>query len=185
MVLGSGRGPRIMTVVAIVLAALGLLMMVPGGSERPARAQPRGRDKDVVKDVVFAIHGGAGPLRREDFTPELEAEYRGALTEAVRRGYDVINNGGDGVEATERAITFFEDSPLFNAGKGAVFTTDGANELDSSIMDGSNLDAGAVTGVTHIKNPISLARELMENSRHLMLAGYGAELYPSTGDSNS
>lgn len=172
-----GRGPRGIAMVAIVLAALGLLMFVPGADGRPARAEPKEGNGEVVEDVVFAIHGGAGTLRREDFTPELEAQYREALTEAVRRGYEVINNGGDSVEAAEAAITFMEDSPLFNAGKGAVFTTDAANELDASIMDGSSLDAGAVTGVTHIKNPISLARELMENSRHVMLAGYGAELY--------
>lgn len=172
--IGRARG---IAMVAIVLAALGLLMFVPGADGPPARAEPKEGNGEVVEDVVFAIHGGAGTLRREDFTPELEAQYREALTEAVRRGYEVINNGGDSVEAAEAAITFMEDSPLFNAGKGAVFTTDAANELDASIMDGSSLDAGAVTGVTHIKNPISLARELMENSRHVMLAGYGAELY--------
>ena len=132
---------------------------------------------ELVNNVVFAIHGGSGTIRREDLSPELEQQYRDALTQAVRTGFETIDRGGSSVEAVEAAITVLEDSPLFNAGKGAVFTTDAQNELDASIMDGASLDTGAVTGVTHIKNPISLARELMEQSRHVLMAGYGAELF--------
>jgi L-asparaginase / beta-aspartyl-peptidase len=175
---GDRRALRTLAAGLAMLVALGLVLWVSGRDGARVRAEESRATKDkAIKDVVFAIHGGAGTLRREDFTPELEAQYREALTEAVRRGYDVIRSGGDGVEAAEAAVTFMEDSPLFNAGKGAVFTTDAANELDTSIMDGSTLDAGAVTGVMHIKNPVSLARTLMENSRHVMLAGEGAELY--------
>ncbi|MGH3356849.1 MAG: isoaspartyl peptidase/L-asparaginase family protein, partial [Nocardioidaceae bacterium] len=132
---------------------------------------------ELVGDVVFAIHGGAGTIRRDDLTPELEQQYRDALTRAVSTGYDAMRAGSSSTEAVADAINTMEDSPLFNAGKGAVFTTDAENELDASIMDGATLDAGAVTGVTHIKNPISLAAELMERSRHVMLAGEGAELF--------
>jgi beta-aspartyl-peptidase (threonine type) len=158
-------------------AALFLFGVAPGsgGAGTPADAQPP--SEGVVRDVVFAVHGGAGTILREDFTPELEAQYRAALGEALSRGYQALQGGGDSVEAVEAAVTFLEDSPLFNAGKGAVFTTDAANELDASIMDGRTLDAGAVTGVMHIKNPITLARDLMQRSRHVMLAGQGAELY--------
>jgi beta-aspartyl-peptidase (threonine type) len=155
----------------------------------PVRAQqqtgldshgPNSRDPnstELVRNVVFAIHGGAGTIRREDLTPDLERQYREALTQAVRAGLERLRRGGSGVDAVEAAIIVMEDSPLFNAGKGAVFTTDAQNELDASIMDGASLDAGAVTGVTHIKNPISLARAVMEHSQHVLLAGYGAELF--------
>ena len=161
------------------LTVLGALVWLPAenrGSVRAQEAEPAQEDK-VVKDVVFAIHGGAGTLRRQDFSPDLEAQFREALREALRRGSEILEDGGDSVEAVEAAITSMEDSELFNAGKGAVFTTDAANELDASVMDGETLDAGAVTGVMHIKNPISLARTLMENSRHVLLAGQGAELF--------
>lgn len=167
-------GTRTALVVGLVGAALLLTSSSGPGAQPVATAAGT---TESVSDVVFAIHGGAGTLRREDFTPELEKQYRDALTEAVRRGYEKVQAGAEGPEAVEAAITFMEDSPLFNAGKGAVFTTDAANELDSSIMDGRTLDAGAVTGVQHIKNPITLARTIMDNSRHVMLAGEGAELY--------
>jgi L-asparaginase / beta-aspartyl-peptidase len=154
----------------------------PPGAAKAAPAKLVAADQDpneteTAGDVVFAIHGGAGTLSRENLPPELEQQYRDALTQAVQAGYNAIQRGRDSTEAVEAAINTMEDSPLFNAGKGAVFTTDATNELDASIMDGSTLDSGAVTGVTHIKNPISLARDLMDNSRHVMLAGYGAELY--------
>jgi beta-aspartyl-peptidase (threonine type) len=165
-------------IAALVVAALAVVSNPVGArSGSPTGARSQAQDSGVVRDVVFAIHGGAGTIRRQDFTPELEAQYRAALTEALRHGYQVLQNGGDSTDAAEAAIMFMEDSPLFNAGKGAVFTTDAAHELDASIMDGDTLDAGAVTGVQHIKNPIKLAHDLMDNSRHVMLAGYGAELY--------
>jgi beta-aspartyl-peptidase (threonine type) len=107
--------------------------------------------------------------------PERQAEYRATLEEALRRGHHVLERGGTSVEAVTAAITVLEDSPLFNAGKGAVFNHDGKNELDAAIMDGSTLSAGAVAGVHRVKNPILLARRIMERSPHVMLIGDGAE----------
>lgn len=126
---------------------------------------------------MFVIHGGAGAIERSKMTPELEREYRAKLTEALEAGYRVLNNNGSGLDAIEAAIHIMEDSPLFNAGKGAVFTSAGTNELDSSIMDGRTLQAGAVAGLKHIKNPISLARMVMEKSPHVMMVGEGAETF--------
>ncbi len=123
----------------------------------------------------LAIHGGAGTITRDRMTPELEAAYREKLTEALRAGQAVLAKGGPALDAVSAAITVMEDSPLFNAGKGAVFTNEGRNELDAAIMDGATLNAGAVTGVTRIRNPILLARAVMDKSPHVMLAQEGAE----------
>ena len=125
----------------------------------------------------FIIHGGAGTLEKSKMTPALEKEYRAKLIEALTAGYNVIVKDGAALDAVETAIHILEDSPLFNAGKGAVFTAAGTNELDASIMDGSNLMAGAVGDVQHIKNPISLARLVMEKSPHVMMVGEGAETF--------
>jgi L-asparaginase / beta-aspartyl-peptidase len=125
----------------------------------------------------FVIHGGAGVIRRGDLSPEKEKAYRDSLEQAVLAGYRVLQNGGTSLDAVETAIRMLEDNPLFNAGKGAVFTNDGKNELDSSIMDGRTLAAGAVAGLHRIKNPISLARMVMEKSPHVMMAGAGAEKF--------
>ena len=108
--------------------------------------------------IGFVIHGGAGVIRRGSLTPQREAEYRRKLEEAVLAGYRVLQNGGKSLDAVETAIRILEDSPLFNAGKGAVFTNDGKNELDAAIMEGKDLKAGAVAGLHRVKNPISLAR---------------------------
>lgn len=125
----------------------------------------------------FFIHGGAGVIKKGSLTPEKEAEYRKALEEAVMAGYKALQSGKTSLDAVEIAIRFLEDSPLFNAGKGAVFTADGKNELDASIMDGKNLAAGAVAGLHHVKNPITLARAVMEKSPHVMVVGDGAEKF--------
>ncbi|WP_407067083.1 isoaspartyl peptidase/L-asparaginase family protein [Hyphococcus lacteus] len=125
--------------------------------------------------ITIVIHGGAGALGPGRYTPEQEIAYKAKLTEALNAGYDVLENGGAALDAIEAAIIIMEDSPLFNAGKGAVFTREGKNELDSSVMDGATLNAGAVAGVTRIKNPIKLARAVMENSEHVMFAREGAE----------
>jgi hypothetical protein len=111
----------------------------------------------------FVIHGGAGVIRRGDLSPEKEAEYRKKLEEAVVAGYKALQEGKTSIDAVQIAINIMEDSPLFNAGRGAVFNHDGVNELDASIMDGKNLAAGAVAGVHRVKNPINLARAVMEN----------------------
>jgi beta-aspartyl-peptidase (threonine type) len=127
--------------------------------------------------IAIAIHGGAGTIRRGDLTPELEAEYRAALEQALRAGYSILEGGGTSLDAVVAAIRVMEDSPLFNAGKGAVFTSAGTNELDAAIMDGSTLAAGAVAGVKRVKNPITLARAVMEKSPHVMMIGEGAEAF--------
>jgi beta-aspartyl-peptidase (threonine type) len=123
------------------------------------------------------IHGGAGTILRGNLTPELEKEYTAKLTEAVMAGYRVLEQNGASIDAVEAAMRILEDSPLFNAGKGAVFTHEGTNELDASVMDGKSLKAGAVAAVKHIKNPISLARLVMERSPHVMMVGDGAEAF--------
>ncbi len=130
-----------------------------------------------AQDMTYslAIHGGAGTITRDRMTPELEAAYREKLAEALRAGQKVLAKGGPALDAVGAAITVMEDSPLFNAGKGAVFTNEGRNELDAAIMDGATLNAGAVTGVTRIRNPILLARAVMDKSPHVMLAQEGAE----------
>lgn len=127
--------------------------------------------------ITIVIHGGAGTITRENMSPEKEKAYHEKLGEALDSGYAVLERGGKSIDAVIAAIKIMEDSPLFNAGKGAVFTHDGRNELDASIMDGSTLMAGAVAGVTTIKNPITAAHAVMQNSDHVMLMGRGAELF--------
>jgi beta-aspartyl-peptidase (threonine type) len=127
--------------------------------------------------TMFVMHGGAGTITRQSMTPEMEAQIRAKLEEALRTGHGVLAKGGTGVDAVEAAIRILEDSPLFNAGKGAVFTHEGKNELDAAIMEGRTMKAGAVAGVTIVKNPISAARAVMEKSKHVLLIGRGAELF--------
>jgi len=122
----------------------------------------------------IAIHGGAGTLVKGMMTPTLEANYKTALKVALDKGYTILNNGGSAIEAVEVVVVALEDSPLFNAGKGSVFTADESHEMDASIMDGKTLNAGAVSLITGIKNPVSLARDVMEKSEHVFLAGEGA-----------
>lgn len=125
----------------------------------------------------FMIHGGAGVIRRGSLSPEREREYIAKLEEAVMAGYRALQAGRSGLDAVEIAVKILEDSPLFNAGKGAVFTNDGKNELDAAIMEGKTLKAGAVAGLRRVKNPISLARAVMEKSEHVMMIGDGAERF--------
>lgn len=123
----------------------------------------------------LAIHGGAGSLPRAEMSSAQEARYRSGLDAALSRGYSILEAGGSSLDAVTAAIVQLEDDELFNAGRGAVFTFDGHHELDASIMEGTTLKAGAVSGLLHIRNPIELARAVMENSSHVMLAGVGAE----------
>src|SRR5215207_249737 len=131
----------------------------------------------ALRPFGFVIHGGAGTIERSRMTPEREKAYRDKLSEALRAGFEVLNRGGACLDAVVAAITLLEDSPLFNAGKGAVFTNAGTNELDSSIMDGRTLKAGAVAGLKRVKNPILLARLVMEQSPHVLMTGDGAEIF--------
>ncbi|MDR2586208.1 MAG: isoaspartyl peptidase/L-asparaginase [Prevotellaceae bacterium] len=124
----------------------------------------------------IALHGGAGGVSA-NLTPERIAEYELHLTEALNIGKEILNNGGRSLDAVESVVRYLEDCPLFNAGKGAVLTADGKHELDAAIMDGSNLMAGAIAGVTDIKNPISTARMVMEKTPHLLLIGTGASAF--------
>ncbi|MGZ8869042.1 MAG: isoaspartyl peptidase/L-asparaginase family protein, partial [Thermoanaerobaculia bacterium] len=126
---------------------------------------------------MLVIHGGAGTITRGSMTPEREKQYRDGLEQSLRTGHAVLARGGSSVDAVEAAIRVLEDNPLFNAGKGAVFTHDGRNELDASIMDGKTRAAGSVAGVTIIRNPITAARAVMERSEHVMMVGKGAELF--------
>lgn len=129
----------------------------------------------VQDKVILVIHGGAGTILKKNMSPEKEKAYRAVLTESLMEGYKLLKSGANSVVAVERAIHVLENSPLFNAGKGAVFTHDGKNELDASIMYSKNGQAGAVAGVTTIKNPISAAIAVMEKSNHVMMVGKGAE----------
>jgi L-asparaginase / beta-aspartyl-peptidase len=135
------------------------------------------QQKDEAMKFRMVIHGGAGTIERSEMTPENEAAHRAGLEQSLKAGYDVLDRGGSSLDAVEAAIRVLEDNPLFNAGKGAVFTHEGTNELDASIMDGTTLKAGAVAGLKHIRNPISLARLVMEKSPHVMLDGDGAEAF--------
>ncbi len=125
----------------------------------------------------LAIHGGAGTLLRENMTAEQEADYRAALQQALDAGAQVLRDGGSAMDAVEAVIVLLEDDPKFNAGRGAVFTWDGRNELDAAFMEGRTRAAGAVAGVTTVRHPIRLARKVMEDGRHVFLSGAGAEQF--------
>jgi beta-aspartyl-peptidase (threonine type) len=129
------------------------------------------------KKFGLLIHGGAGTIERSKMTPETEREYRAGLERALAAGYEILKRGGLSLDATEAAVRVLEDDPHFNAGKGAVFTSAGTNELDAAIMDGNTLKAGTVANLKHIKNPVSLARLVMEKSGHVMMGGEGAETF--------
>ena len=125
----------------------------------------------------LVIHGGAGTIERSKMTPKREHEYRAGIERALAAGYDILKRGGSSLDATEAAVRVLEDDPHFNAGRGAVFTNVGTNELDAAVMDGKTLKAGAVACLKHIKNPVSLARLVMEKSGHVMMDGEGAETF--------
>ena len=130
-----------------------------------------------MSKVALAIHGGAGTILRSQMTPDLEREYRGGLETALKIGWEVLNSGGSSLDAVETTVASLEDFPLFNAGRGAVFTHEGKQEMDAAIMDGFNLKAGAVAFVRNIKNPVKLARLVMERTEHVLLAGEGANQF--------
>src|SRR5437868_7806070 len=125
----------------------------------------------------IVIHGGAGTIERSTMTPEKERAYRAGLERALTAGYEILKRGGSSLDATEAAVRVLEDDPHFNAGKGAVFTSAGTNEMDAAIMDGKTLNAGTVASLKHIRNPIVLARLVMEKSGHVMMDGAGAEAF--------
>ena len=128
----------------------------------------------------LVVHGGAGVIERANLTPEMETQYRAAMQRALATGGAILDRGGSSLDAVEAVIVEMEDDPLFNAGRGAVFTAEGKNELDASIMDGHSRAAGAVAGLTHTRHPIRAARAVMEHSPHVMLIGEGAEAFART-----
>jgi beta-aspartyl-peptidase (threonine type) len=141
------------------------------------QASAAARDTTVIRDVVLAVHGGAGSIPRGSITAEQEKAYRDGLTRALRTAHELLQNGRPSLDVVEAAVNVLEDDENFNAGKGAVFNTDGEQELDASIMNGKNQKSGAVAGVHNSKNPISLARMVMERSPHVLLAGKGADIF--------
>jgi beta-aspartyl-peptidase (threonine type) len=160
--------------------------MLFSGAARSIAQEKRSGEKSPVekadmqkptKTIGLVVHGGAGTIDRAKMTAERELEYRAGLKAALAAGYDILKRGGSSLDATEAAVRVLEDDPHFNAGKGSVFTSAGANELDAAVMDGKTLKAGAVASVKHIKNPVSLARLVMEKSGHVMLDCAGAEAF--------
>ena len=135
------------------------------------------KQEDVSSTFGIVIHGGAGTILKKNMTPEKEANYRSVLEEAIRVGYEILKAGGSSQDAVEKTIHIMEDSPLFNAGKGAVLNANASIELDASFMDGKSLDAGAISGVRTVKHPISAAIKVMEASPHVMLSGSGADAF--------
>jgi len=154
---------------AVLVAALAL-------TAAPALAQEQGE----APTWSFAIHGGAGVIERSSLSPAQDAAYRAALTRALEAGASVLRDGGAALDAVEAAIRIMEDDPLFNAGRGAVFTAEGRNELDAAVMDGATLNAGAVAGLTTTRHPIAVARAVMEQSPHVMLIGPGADSFAAS-----
>lgn len=144
----------------------------PAASESAPAVEP-----EAQVEFGLVIHGGAGTILRENMTDEQEAEYRARLEASLRAGLEVLDDGGEALDAVTAAIRVMEDSPLFNAGKGAVFTHEGTTSLDAALMDGARRRAGAVAGVDDVRNPIDLARHVMDDSPHVMLSGDGAETF--------
>lgn len=159
------------------IAAFGVLVGLAGG---PVIQPDTVMAAPMEHKWAIVLHGGAGVIERKSMSPETDAAYRAALKKSTQAAADVLNKGGSSVDAVVAAIRLMEDDPLFNAGKGAVFTADGKNELDAAIMEGSTMRAGAIAGVTRTKNPISLARAVMEKSPHVMLIGTGADQFATS-----
>ena len=152
----------------LVLAFLSLFIGCNSDSSKPNHQQNK---------FAIIIHGGAGTILKKNMSIEKEEAYKAKLEEAVKAGYLILKNGGSSTEAVEKTIHVMENSPLFNAGKGAVFTNSETNEMDASIMEGATLNAGAVAGVKTVKNPITAAIEVMNNSNHVLLSGNGADIF--------
>ena len=154
--------------------AIACLAFTPCGMAAPAQ-ENSSTVKQNAHRIALAVHGGAGTIERSKMTPEREREYRAGIENALRTGREILDRGGSSLDAVEAAVRVMEDDPNFNAGKGSVFTSAGTNEMDAAIMDGKTLSAGAVACVEHVRNPIVLARTVMEKSKHVMMVGKGAE----------
>ena len=158
---------RILTALAFALTLMGVTTMTQAQTDAGGAGAP----------IAIAIHAGSGTINKGDFSADKEREIRETLERAVRAGHEILATGGTSLDAVTRAITILEDSPHFNAARGAVFNAEGKNELDASIMDGSDLNAGAVAAVHNVRNPVLLARKVMTDSLHVMLMGAGAEQF--------
>lgn len=154
-----------------------VLLIVFISCKNTDKSAEESQPKQEKIEFAIVIHGGAGTILKKNITLEKEAAYKAKLEEAIRVGYEILRQGGSSLDAVQKTINVMEDSPLFNSGKGAVFTNAGTNEHDASIMDGKTLNAGASAGTTTVRNPINLARKIMENSPHVMLSGKGAEQF--------
>lgn len=161
-----------MTLSRLLPAAVALALMAS-----PAVAQSA---QPEAPRWSFAIHGGAGVIERDSLSAEQDAAYRVALTRALEAGQAILSRGGSAMDAVQAAIQIMEDDPLFNAGRGAVFTAAGRNELDAAVMDGSDLTAGSVAGLTTTRHPIAAARAVMDQSPHVMLIGSGADAFAAS-----
>tara|TARA_R110000787_G_scaffold109035_2_gene217580 strand:- start:67169 stop:68233 length:1065 start_codon:yes stop_codon:yes gene_type:complete len=162
----------------ILTLLIGFFVLLSCNNDQNRHSEGEISSKNTLKKQEtfgIVIHGGAGTILKKNMTDSLETAYLEKLEEAIKTGHTILSNGGTSLEAVTATINIMEDSPLFNAGKGAVFTHEETNELDASIMDGATLNAGAVSGVKHIKNPIDLALSVMNDSPHVMLSGEGAE----------
>jgi beta-aspartyl-peptidase (threonine type) len=164
-------------IAAFLLTVILLTLPVFAQKAQPFPGVKQLQSPQTPQPMGIIIHGGAGVIERGSLTPEKEAAYKAKLEEALMAGWKVLQGGGTSLDAVQAAIIIMEDSPLFNAGKGAVFNAEGKNELDTSIMDGKTLKAGAAAGLHHVKNPILLARAVMEKSPHVMMVGDGAEKF--------
>jgi beta-aspartyl-peptidase (threonine type) len=160
-----------------ILSLFTLLVLAFGCKNETTNSSEEINTETKQNEFAIIIHGGAGTILKENMSDELEAEYKEKLEEAVKVGYTILKNGGTSQDAVLKTIQVMEESPLFNAGKGAVFTNEGTNELDASFMDGKTLKAGAVAGVKNVKSPIELAIKIMTDSDHVMLSGEGASLF--------
>ncbi len=141
-------------------------------------------NSDTMENFALVIHGGAGTILKKNMTPEKETAYREKMRESLQAGYDVLKNGGSSEDAVQAAIMIMEDSPLFNAGKGSVYTNKETNEMDAAFMEGKTCKAGAVAGVRTIKNPIVAARMVKDHSEHVMMVGEGAEEFAKKNGAN-
>jgi len=159
--------------VALVLAAFSLATLFDGIGHVSLAGE-------AAPSTALVVHGGAGTIIKGEMTPELEEQFRAKLKEALLAGQAILLEGGSSLDTVEAVLTILENSPLFNAGKGAVFTAEGRNEMDAAIMDGASGKAGAVAFVTRIKNPITAARAVMERTEHVMLAGVGADAFAAS-----
>src|SRR5256886_6236416 len=165
---------------AVVLFSAGALAAAQeqsGSAKAVSKGETNNQPNMEIRKVGLAVHGGAGTISRSEMTPQREREYRAGLERAMTAGYEILKRGGSSLDAAEAAVRVLEDDPHFNAGKGAVFTSIGTNEMDAAVMDGKTLSAGAVASLKHIKNPVSLARLVMEKSGHVMMDGEGAEAF--------